>query len=148
VFTYSKRSTTTFAFQPEKKCAALISIKIRQYIAEITATNRIWRRGNICYGLPRLNWETNRVRGLLLSICVLGAVVAATPDAVAAGNNIVRADKVVVLKAARRLLLFRGDEILASFRVALGRNPKGKKTRQGDGRTPEGRYVLRSDPAN
>ena len=32
--------------------------------------------------------------------------------------------------------------MLHEFRIALGRNPKGHKTREGDSRTPEGVYVL------
>jgi murein L,D-transpeptidase YafK len=47
-----------------------------------------------------------------------------------------------VLKAERRLLLFRGEQLLAAYRIALGSQPEGPKERRGDGRTPEGRYVL------
>ena len=83
-----------------------------------------------------------KVVGLLRFICLLGVIAGATTDADASGNVSARADKVVVLKEARRLLLYRGNEVLASFRVALGRNPMGRKIRQGDGRTPEGHYVL------
>jgi murein L,D-transpeptidase YafK len=32
--------------------------------------------------------------------------------------------------------------VLKKYRVALGRQPVGNKVRQGDSRTPEGRYVL------
>lgn len=52
------------------------------------------------------------------------------------------ADRVVVLKRERRLLLMHRDRILRVYRIALGRNPEGHKVRRGDGRTPEGRYVL------
>ena len=52
------------------------------------------------------------------------------------------ADKVVVLKSYRRLLLMRGDEVLKTYIVSLGGDPVGPKMRQGDNRTPEGRYVL------
>jgi murein L,D-transpeptidase YafK len=52
------------------------------------------------------------------------------------------ADRVRVLKAERRLLLFRGEQLLAAYRVALGSQPEGHKERRGDGRTPEGSYVL------
>lgn len=55
---------------------------------------------------------------------------------------VVKADKVVVHKAARRLLLLRNGEVVKSYRIALGQNPAGPKQRQGDGRTPEGRYSL------
>jgi len=52
------------------------------------------------------------------------------------------ADLVVVNKAKRELLLMRGGKVLKSYRVALGRNPVGPKTRQGDGKTPEGVYSI------
>jgi murein L,D-transpeptidase YafK len=47
-----------------------------------------------------------------------------------------------VLKGARRLLLLRSDRVLREYEVALGRNPSGPKHNHGDGRTPEGRYLL------
>ena len=53
-----------------------------------------------------------------------------------------RATKVLVLKRERRLYLLKGPAVLASYRVALGRQPRGTKIYQGDGRTPEGSYVL------
>ncbi|MFO1418841.1 MAG: L,D-transpeptidase family protein [Methylotetracoccus sp.] len=53
-----------------------------------------------------------------------------------------RADRVVVLKSERRLILMNGDHPLKEYRVALGRNPVGSKTQEGDGRTPEGQYVI------
>ena len=52
------------------------------------------------------------------------------------------AEKVVVQKAQRRLLLFANGSVLRSYRIALGRNPDGHKTQMGDGRTPVGSYVL------
>ena len=53
-----------------------------------------------------------------------------------------RADRVVVSKARRTLELFHGGQLLRSYTVALGGNPVGHKQREGDGRTPEGRYTL------
>ena len=53
-----------------------------------------------------------------------------------------KADLVVVHKAARRLELYRGGQLLKSYRVSLGRHPTGPKQQQGDGRTPEGQYRL------
>lgn len=52
------------------------------------------------------------------------------------------ADRVVVHKAAHKLVLFNGDEKLAEYKVALGLNPVGTKERERDFRTPEGRYYL------
>ena len=52
------------------------------------------------------------------------------------------ADRVVVLKASRKMVVMRSDRVLKIFRIALGRYPKGHKTREGDGKTPEGIYTL------
>lgn len=35
-------------------------------------------------------------------------------------------------------------KVISSYRIALGGNPVGPKTRQGDRRTPEGTYVIDS----
>ena len=53
-----------------------------------------------------------------------------------------KADMVLVEKSKSRLYLMREGEAFASFRVAFGSNPKGHKQEQGDGKTPEGRYML------
>lgn len=42
------------------------------------------------------------------------------------------------------MTLYRGEVQLHRYRVALGGEPKGAKTRQGDHRTPEGEYVIDS----
>lgn len=52
------------------------------------------------------------------------------------------ADKVIVLKGERKLLLMKGGEVLKTYNVFLGGNPVGPKIREGDSRTPEGNYVL------
>ena len=52
------------------------------------------------------------------------------------------ADRVVVYKGERKMLLMRGDSILRSYKISLGLNPVGHKERAGDFRTPEGRYRL------
>ena len=52
------------------------------------------------------------------------------------------ADRVVVYKGDRKMLLMTGDSILRSYKISLGLNPVGHKERAGDFRTPEGRYRL------
>ena len=52
------------------------------------------------------------------------------------------ADRVVVKKAAHALELYRGAELIRSYQVSLGRESRGPKQREGDGRTPEGKYTL------
>lgn len=59
-----------------------------------------------------------------------------------AGYNPQLADLVLVKKSESRLYLMHQGKVLASFRVSFGSNPRGHKQQQGDGRTPEGRYVL------
>ncbi|MCS6878917.1 MAG: L,D-transpeptidase family protein [Geminicoccaceae bacterium] len=51
-------------------------------------------------------------------------------------------DRIEVRKRERVMELKAGSEVLWRFRVALGRRPEGHKLREGDGRTPEGRYEL------
>ena len=53
-----------------------------------------------------------------------------------------QADTVEVFKAARRLELRREGRVLKSCRVALGFAPERHKEREGDGRTPEGTYLI------
>lgn len=53
-----------------------------------------------------------------------------------------KADRVVVLKGKREVLLMRGDRVRARLPAALGFAPVGHKQREGDGRTPEGTYTL------
>ena len=52
------------------------------------------------------------------------------------------ADKVLVLKAKRKLHLLRHGRIYKTYKIRLGRQPLGHKIRQGDGRTPEGTYLI------
>ena len=56
--------------------------------------------------------------------------------------GVTRVDRVVVNKARREMLLLAGGNVLRAYRIALGFDPVGHKTREGDGRTPEGRYVI------
>ena len=56
--------------------------------------------------------------------------------------NVQKANRVLVVKSERRLYLLRDGEPIKSYRVALGRRPVGPKVKEGDGRTPEGIYVL------
>ena len=52
------------------------------------------------------------------------------------------ADKILVDKSDRRLMLLRDGVVLRSFDVSLGLSPKGPKRQEGDFKTPEGVYSL------
>lgn len=71
-----------------------------------------------------------------------GAAGAASGKQLAMLSPPLKADRIVVLKSERRLVLMRGDHVLRVYHVALGRYPEGRKTRQGDAKTPEGTYTV------
>ncbi len=60
----------------------------------------------------------------------------------------IKANKVVVLKRERKLILLKDDVVLKTYRVSLGENPVGAKIRRGDHKTPEGNYLLDWHNAN
>lgn len=76
----------------------------------------------------------------ILSLALL-AVLTIGPSP-ASSSAIEMADRVIVRKAERRLMLMRGDRVLRTFGVALGLSPTGPKRQEGDFRTPEGTYRL------
>jgi murein L,D-transpeptidase YafK len=71
----------------------------------------------------------------LLWLCGLSFAQTAAP---------LHADRVVVQKEDRTLQLLSQGKVIKSYRIALGGDPVGPKTRQGDHKTPEGFYVLDS----
>ena len=72
-----------------------------------------------------------------LAVCGIGS---------ASGDNLsphyARADSVLIVKSERKLYLMKNGEVLRDFDIALGLMPEGPKEREGDFRTPEGRYSL------
>jgi murein L,D-transpeptidase YafK len=54
------------------------------------------------------------------------------------------ADRVLVLKKERTLQLLSEGKVIKTYKIALGGEPVGPKTKQGDHKTPEGVYVLDS----
>ena len=80
---------------------------------------------------------------LLVIVSSLGLVAPAVADIfVPEAGRLEPADRVVVRKSERSLTLYRDGRPLKSYRVSLGLSPKGHKEREGDFRTPEGRYLL------
>lgn len=80
---------------------------------------------------------------LSFAAALVAAVAAAWPGAASASGSVLPvADRVVVDKSERWLRLYRGDDVLREFRIALGAEPEGDKLYEGDNRTPEGRYRL------
>ncbi len=82
------------------------------------------------------------MRGLWLALCLpwLSVVMAAEAPPVV--------DRVLVEKSRHRLSLFADGVLIKRYWIALGPNPAGPKQQRGDGRTPEGRYLLDYKKAN
>ncbi len=76
------------------------------------------------------------MRPFIVELLVLAAAFAS------AQNSSTSVDRVAVYKSQRKLVLLAQGKEVKSYRIALGGEPVGPKTRQGDHRTPEGSYVL------
>jgi murein L,D-transpeptidase YafK len=85
------------------------------------------------------------LRGLAAALVAAGLIVACrdTQQPVA---RLPPADRVVVHKSERTLLLMHDGDVERSYHVQLGLNPTGPKERDGDSRTPEGSYRLTHNP--
>jgi murein L,D-transpeptidase YafK len=84
----------------------------------------------------------NRVRGAIVAalLALLGGVCA--NPALAEHEALGKADRILVLKSERKLLLLRDGTVLRSYPIALGPHATGPKQVMGDGKTPEGLYVI------
>jgi murein L,D-transpeptidase YafK len=51
-------------------------------------------------------------------------------------------DHILVDKSARLMVLYQNGRPVRAWHVALGFDPEGAKTRQGDGKTPEGHFRI------
>jgi murein L,D-transpeptidase YafK len=70
-------------------------------------------------------------------------------QAQSAGKAGEKGDLVVIHKARRWLELYNGNTVIHAYHVALGFAPEGAKTREGDGKTPEGIYrITRHNPGS
>lgn len=58
------------------------------------------------------------------------------------GFSLEKADFVLVDKSESTLYLMNNGKTIKVYKIALGGNPAGHKQKEGDERTPEGRYVL------
>jgi len=54
----------------------------------------------------------------------------------------IRADRILVEKSKRSLTLFADDQVIKTYPISLGRAPVGAKQREGDLKTPEGKYTI------
>ncbi|MCG6901900.1 MAG: L,D-transpeptidase family protein [Rhodobacter sp.] len=78
-------------------------------------------------------------KGILILSLLLGLSACSSKFRTYHGPEVTR---IVVLKGERRMLLYHGTEVLAAHRIDLGFAPAGHKQFEGDGKTPEGRYLI------
>jgi len=90
-----------------------------------------------------MRWNSSVLAVLALSIAGLGTAVG---DSLSPSFQ--RADALLIVKSERKLYLLKGGEVLRDFDIALGLMPEGPKQREGDFRTPEGRYFLEARNPN
>jgi murein L,D-transpeptidase YafK len=92
--------------------------------------------------------STRPVQAALVSICLLAlcGFVAAPPDK--PPQHPEKADSILILKKAHLLELISGGKVIRTYHVALGQGGLAPKEREGDGRTPEGHYLIDAKYAN
>jgi len=86
--------------------------------------------------------RTRSLAGLLLALSCARIDAARADFPFSLGHEL--ADSVLIVKSERKLYLMKAGQILKAIDVSLGLVPRGAKRREGDFRTPEGRYVLES----
>jgi murein L,D-transpeptidase YafK len=83
-------------------------------------------------------WEPAPVNRILLLILCASSFIASAQRAAAPE----KADSVLILKKDHVLELLAGGKVIRTYKVALGQGGLAPKVRQGDARTPEGRYII------
>jgi len=73
---------------------------------------------------------------------IIFVLVVLSACALAQATEAPQADKIIIAKSKRIMILMSGDKTLKTYRVSLGTVPVGPKQVQGDHKTPEGNYVI------
>lgn len=81
----------------------------------------------------------NRITAIVLLTAALALSGCASKFKTYNGPEVTR---VVVLKGERKMYLLHHHKVLESYDFGLGFAPRGDKRFEGDGRTPEGEYVI------
>jgi len=98
----------------------------------------------LCIGQRVTRIKSKTVPSLIVLIVVSTLFFSSFFPPFSASALVVKADKIVVIKSKRVALLMNNGEIIKAYRVSLGKQPIGRKSRQGDQKTPEGTYIIDS----
>ena len=91
---------------------------------------------------PKIN-EQDSMRALFFClIAVMGLALAGCGHNKFKTYNGPEVTQVVVNKGARRMYLLHHNRVLEAYDIGLGFAPQGHKQIEGDGRTPEGDYII------
>ena len=88
----------------------------------------------------------NRRFAAIVSLVALAILIGGVPDA-QQKSAAEKADSILILKKDHTMQLLAGGKVIRTYKVALGRGGLAAKEREGDGRTPEGHYVIDSKNA-
>src|SRR5262249_58234178 len=96
-------------------------------------------------------WDSRAVMGLTAAALLAALLVLSESDYHQHGRpgpgraaTSAQATMIVVDKSGRTLTLLHNADVIKTYDVSLGRSPIGTKEREGDHRTPEGRYLIDS----
>lgn len=79
------------------------------------------------------------IQFLFVALAVIGLSACSSKFREYGGPEVTR---VLVYKNERQMFLMHNDRVLKNYRIGLGFAPEGDKKFEGDGRTPEGHYLI------
>jgi murein L,D-transpeptidase YafK len=82
------------------------------------------------------------VRWIVLVAAGLAVCFFAWPRAAQEPTSTQKADSILILKKDHVMELLADGKVIRTYKVALGRGGLASKEREGDGRTPEGHYLI------
>lgn len=96
--------------------------------------------------------KLKRVTGVLIVAFALGWALwetyAPRPSPVNLADQVDRIDYILIEKSKRRLIAHRKGQQVLQYSIALGFAPIGDKSREGDGKTPEGLFKINRRNSN
>lgn len=84
----------------------------------------------------------NKIIRALAALILIGFVAACSSKPSSGNYDGPAISQIVVKKGERKMYLVSGKSVLRSYDIGLGFQPTGHKQFEGDGRTPEGVYVI------
>lgn len=85
------------------------------------------------------NLVNTKLAAFLTAITFLFVACSGSPKDI---NSTAKVTRVLLKKSERKLTLLAGQTELKSYRVSLGKNPVGPKSKQGDNKTPGGDIMI------